>query len=133
VSIIEPGSVTDLELFAKAIDRLAAAIEQAVLTVMDRPHASESDAEILPPFEDQPPLPPPPPQYQQTYQPQYAPPPAQQYQSPQGADPQRLPQYPCPQHGQSWKFVPAGISKSSGRPYTAFWGCSVRDCRERPR
>lgn len=121
------------EVLAAAIDRLAAAIEQAVLTMIDRPRASETDPD-LPPFDDQPPLPAPPPQYAPAYQqPQYAPPPAQQYQQPQGAEPQRPPAYPCSQHGASWKFVPAGISKSSGRPYTAFWGCSVRDCRERPR
>jgi hypothetical protein len=34
----------------------------------------------------------------------------------------------CPQHHTS-KFVPAGTSKRTGKPYAAFWGCTERDCK----
>jgi hypothetical protein len=39
----------------------------------------------------------------------------------------------CPIHRQPWKVVPAGISKSSGKPYDAFRACPVRGCDQRPR
>ena len=38
----------------------------------------------------------------------------------------------CPVHSEPWKLVPAGVSKSSGRPYDAFRACPVKGCRERP-
>ncbi len=38
----------------------------------------------------------------------------------------------CPVHGQPWKTVPAGVSKSTGKPYTAFRACPERGCHERP-
>ena len=33
----------------------------------------------------------------------------------------------CPTHGTS-KFVPAGTSKRTGKPYEAFWSCTEREC-----
>jgi len=38
----------------------------------------------------------------------------------------------CPAHGQPWRTVPAGMSKS-GKPYASFRACPERDCKERPR
>lgn len=40
----------------------------------------------------------------------------------------------CPNHNQPAKWVPGGVSKSTGRPYNGFWACSVsqqgdRSCR----
>ena len=37
----------------------------------------------------------------------------------------------CPQHGEC-KLVPAGISKSSGKPYGAFFACVERTCQWKP-
>ena len=39
----------------------------------------------------------------------------------------------CPVHHEPWKTVPAGVSKSTGRPYEAFRACPTAGCRERPR
>lgn len=38
----------------------------------------------------------------------------------------------CPIHGQPWKTVPAGVSKTTGRPYNAFKACPVKGCDQRP-
>lgn len=38
----------------------------------------------------------------------------------------------CPIHQVNWKTVPAGVSKSTGRPYNAFQACPVQGCKERP-
>ena len=38
----------------------------------------------------------------------------------------------CPVHNQPFKIIPAGISKSTGRPYPAFEACPVQGCREKP-
>jgi hypothetical protein len=38
----------------------------------------------------------------------------------------------CPVHGTAAKLVPAGISRSSGRPYNAFMVCSTPFCDQRP-
>ena len=38
----------------------------------------------------------------------------------------------CPVHNQPWQLVPAGVSKTSGKPYPAFWACPERGCREKP-
>lgn len=37
----------------------------------------------------------------------------------------------CPKHGTA-KTVPAGVSKTTGRPYSAFVVCAERGCEERP-
>jgi hypothetical protein len=34
----------------------------------------------------------------------------------------------CPNHHAS-KFVPAGISKRTGKEYKAFWGCTEMGCK----
>lgn len=38
----------------------------------------------------------------------------------------------CPIHNQSWKIVPAGISKKTGNAYDAFQACPVKGCDQRP-
>ena len=38
----------------------------------------------------------------------------------------------CPVHRLSWRTVPAGVSKSSGRPYAAFSVCPAPNCDQRP-
>jgi hypothetical protein len=38
----------------------------------------------------------------------------------------------CPVHGTAAKLVPAGVSRSSGRPYNAFMACSTPFCDQRP-
>ena len=48
--------------------------------------------------------------------------PPPQFQTSQRINPQ------CPEHRAS-KFVPAGTSKSSGKAYKAFWGCTERSCK----
>jgi len=43
----------------------------------------------------------------------------------------------CPEHGEEWKLVPAGFSKTkinqdgSPKRYNAFWTCPVRDCQQK--
>lgn len=36
----------------------------------------------------------------------------------------------CPVHNISMVYRKAGVSRSSGKPYAAFWGCPERDCRK---
>lgn len=38
----------------------------------------------------------------------------------------------CPVHNKEFKLIPAGVSKSTGRPYDAFYACPERSCKERP-
>lgn len=38
----------------------------------------------------------------------------------------------CPIHNLPWKTVPAGTSKKTGRPYSAFQTCPERGCEARP-
>lgn len=38
----------------------------------------------------------------------------------------------CPRCGQEQKLIPAGISKSSGKAYKAFWACPDRECKPEP-
>lgn len=38
----------------------------------------------------------------------------------------------CPIHNTEFKLVPAGVSKSTNRPYAAFWACPERGCKQRP-
>lgn len=38
----------------------------------------------------------------------------------------------CPIHNQPFKLVPAGTSKNTGKPYSAFMACPERGCREKP-
>lgn len=37
----------------------------------------------------------------------------------------------CPQHG-TVRTVPGGISKKTGKPYSAFLVCGEQECDERP-
>lgn len=39
---------------------------------------------------------------------------------------------PCPIHGSEWKTIPAGVSKTTGKPYNAFQACPERGCKEKP-
>lgn len=38
----------------------------------------------------------------------------------------------CPIHHVPWKVVPAGVSKKTGRPYETFRACTVSGCDQRP-
>lgn len=38
----------------------------------------------------------------------------------------------CPIHRLPWRTVPAGVSKKTGRPYSAFQVCPESRCDERP-
>jgi len=47
------------------------------------------------------------------------------------APPQNLGDWVCPVHG-TVKVVPAGVSKRTQKPYSAFLACPERDCNEKP-
>lgn len=38
----------------------------------------------------------------------------------------------CPVHLVAWKEVPAGVSKKSGKSYSAFRACPTQGCDQRP-
>ena len=44
----------------------------------------------------------------------------------------------CPVHGEDWKLVPSGLSKTKRNPdgspkrYNAFYACPERGCNEKP-
>ena len=38
----------------------------------------------------------------------------------------------CPVHGTPFNLIPAGVSKTSGAPYPAFWACGTRGCKLKP-
>jgi hypothetical protein len=38
----------------------------------------------------------------------------------------------CPDHHANWKLVPAGVSKTTGKSYDAFYACPERGCKSRP-
>jgi hypothetical protein len=38
----------------------------------------------------------------------------------------------CPIHNLPFKLIPAGISKTTGKPYNAFYACPERGCKEKP-
>lgn len=46
------------------------------------------------------------------------------------------PDSPCPVHDAPWRMIPAGVSgpnsKNPGKPFNAFWVCSVKGCTARP-
>ena len=50
-------------------------------------------------------------------------------QVPQTGDPS--PGWVCPLHGQR-KVVPAGISRRTNKPYSAFAACPIQGCNEKP-
>lgn len=39
----------------------------------------------------------------------------------------------CPIHDLPWKTVPAGVSKTTGKPYGSFQCCPFAGCKERPK
>lgn len=94
---------SDTELLAKAIDRLAAAAEQAVLAlIVDRAPADPFPARLAE-LDDLPPVRP----------------------APLAGE--------CPIHHVPWKVVPAGISKRTGKEYSSFMACPTQGCDQRPR
>lgn len=96
---------SDTELLAKAIDRLAAVAEQAVLAlVVDRAPADPFPARLAE-LDELPPV----------RAPQHAPLAGE-----------------CPIHRVAWKIVPAGISKRTGKPYESFAACPTQGCDQRP-
>ena len=97
--------MTDTELLAKAIDRLAAAVEQAVLARLDAKPADPFPARLEPVEIGDAEL--------------AALPPVRPVETSAPSQPAGL----CPAHHTPWKLVPAGISKKSGNAYTAFWAC----------
>lgn len=38
----------------------------------------------------------------------------------------------CPVHQFEFRQVPAGISKKTGKPYSAFWACPEMGCTQKP-
>ena len=38
----------------------------------------------------------------------------------------------CPVHKTAWKAVPAGVSKRTGKEYSAFYSCPDRECKNKP-
>lgn len=38
----------------------------------------------------------------------------------------------CPVHHKTWKTVPAGVSKKTGKPYSSFLACPEQGCDLRP-
>ena len=38
----------------------------------------------------------------------------------------------CPIHELEFKLIPAGVSKSTGKGYRAFYVCPIRECKEKP-
>ena len=96
------------EALAKAINRLAQAVEQLTLTTIDSLTGGRSApvaAAGAPPLAA---LPPVNPMSDATFD-------------------------GCPTHHQPWKVVPAGVSKKTGRAYDAFKACPVAGCDQRPR
>ena len=105
--------MSEIADLARAIDRLAQAIEQGTLEMMDR-GVETTMLRVA----DDPPLPEPPIEEFPAFQAQPA---------------AKAPSGTCPTHHEPWKYVPPGVSKSSGKPYEGFWACPERGCRERPR
>lgn len=117
----EPVPAVDFERIALALERIATALEQRVLEEIEA-HGVMTEAGLP---TDEPPFPVAPP-------PEYAPtaplPPRPQNGNAVPPQPQGL----CPEHHKPWsKLVPAGVSKSSGKPFSAFWACPEQGCRQR--
>lgn len=39
-----------------------------------------------------------------------------------------MPPISCPKCGEPIKYIPAGVSKKTGKRYSEFWACSNRSC-----
>jgi hypothetical protein len=101
--------VNDQDAQTKATHRLAAAIEQLTLAILDKSLPAPLQAVTAPVLASLPPVSPTP------------------VQNP-GA--QIVAQ--CPVHHLPWKFIPAGTSKTTGNKYDAFYACPTRGCDQRP-
>jgi hypothetical protein len=102
--------VNDGDAFVKAIHRLAQAIEQNTLALLDQriPAAvTITTPPAAPVLASLPPV--------------------------QGNTAPSVAVEGCPVHHQAWKIVPAGISKKTGNSYDAFRACPVQGCTQRPR
>jgi hypothetical protein len=97
--------VNDADALTKAIHRLATAVEQQTLALLDQRLPAPVQI-TTPPLATLPPV--------------------------QGQAAPVVSVEGCPVHRQPWKLVPAGISKSTGNPYDAFRACPVRGCTQRP-
>lgn len=86
----------------RAINRLAQAVEQNTLALLDRP--ASPVVTVTPTLAALPPV--------------------------QRAAAQTV--GGCPIHNVPWKVVPAGISKKTNQPYDSFQACSVSGCDQRP-
>lgn len=130
-------SDTDL---VKALERLAIAVEQNTLALLDTraPSLEPLVADAgLPMGNEEPPLPTAPPyvevpgQFPPIQGPvvSVAPPPQAQVVSP-------IPPMPpgvCPEHHVAWtKFVQGGVSARTGRTFSSFWACPEKYCKQRP-
>jgi len=98
--------VNDVDANTKAINRLAQAVEQLTLTIMDKGLPANLQAVQPPALAALPPV---------------------QTVTSNGAS-----AGVCPVHRVPWKMVPAGISKKNGQPYEAFIACPERGCTQRP-
>jgi hypothetical protein len=101
----------DSDALTKAIHRLATAIEQNTLAVMDQriqPAVTITTPPAAPVLASLPPV---------------------RSEAPTTA----VVVDGCPVHHQPWKTVPAGVSSKTGQPYDAFRACPVRGCTQRPR
>lgn len=109
--------VSDLDANTKALQRLATAVEQLTLTLLDKGIPPQLAATTAPTFREN---------IQAVAGPiaGLAPLPAISV-NPVGAG-------TCPVHRVPWKMVPAGISKKNNRPYNAFLACPERGCDQRP-
>ena len=123
-----PASVFVEQELARAINGLAAVIEQLVIVGNAALAAGQQQAASVPAQNA--------PQAVAAAPVAQVPPPAnlgpQQGVSWGGSQPQPLnTAWLCPTHGQA-KVVPAGVSKKTQRPYDAFVACPVSGCNEKP-
>lgn len=92
-----------ITVLASRLDRLAQALEQLTLAVLDKP-APEHRPEAEPPH------------------------PAAVWEERRPV----VPAGKCPVHSEPWRLVPAGVSKKTGKPYSEFWACPTVGCSSRP-
>lgn len=117
---------------AKALERIATALEVLVGEYIEAKGPNRSNGQHELPVEPDYVRPLPPDLVAQPATAVVMGPPAFQRAARPPADPNQPPQRPCPQHGWTWKFVPAGHSNKTGNDYVAFWACNVRGCDQRP-
>ena len=98
--------VNDQDANTKALNRLAQALEQLTLTIMDKSLPANLQAVTAAPLTALPPV------------------------QPLTVNPQSAGN--CPVHRVPWRMVPAGVSKKTGNAYKAFLACPERGCDQRP-